>query len=306
MLYAPGAIVASDLDIAQGPYFGGEFLVYLTRKPAVLAYELEVVTVTADPNGEFQDLILTPTPGVTLPSGGVDLQVALRSPILSPIEISLGGAGTNAANNETDLFANFGPPPRSANQSFNFERGTAVDLAPTNGLAKSVENMGILGGNVGAKFGIFQLPELADYTFIGCTTEMEFNTRARIAKGVDCGMESDAFVKRGKTQPGMLSIGSKLKGFMDGLTRFDGAKCTCMMIGLKDGQVLAERLVFTQFVPTIKPKLPEGDGEATLAGEGKFVEQLFFTAPDGGAIVGGMTDSDGDRITDSDGNVILI
>jgi hypothetical protein len=129
-----------------------------------------------------------------------------------------------------------------------------------------------------ATFGIFKLPELSDYTLIGCTSDVSFNTRSRQARGIDCGMETDAFIKRGKTQPGDLSIGGKLKGFAEGLTRFDGLRTTCMLIGVKDGQVTGDRLVFTQWVPNLKARLPEGDGDAMVDAEGKFVEHMFFVA----------------------------
>ncbi len=129
------------------------------------------------------------------------------------------------------------------------------------------------------RFALYALPVLTDYTLIGCVRDFDFNTKSRMAKGIDCGMESDAFVKRGKTQPGEITVGDKLKGFAEGLMRFDGLKCTLMAVGIKDGQVTGDRLVFTQFVPTCKVKLPEGDGEATSDAIGKFVEHLFFVAP---------------------------
>jgi hypothetical protein len=129
-------------------------------------------------------------------------------------------------------------------------------------------------------FAIYQLPNAEDYALVGCTTQKKFNTKSRKPVGIDCGMESDAFVKRGKTGKGELTIDSKFGGIADRLTRFDGAKCTALLVGIKDGMVTTDQLVFTQFVPGVEIDLPDGDGEAVEnAANGKFVEALFFVAP---------------------------
>lgn len=275
MLYVPSAIAAADLDIAQSPYFGGEFGVYMTNVPAVL---IGTIDFTAPAAALYTDNAATSMPAAT------DLQLVATTPVISAANVvvtfaCLDNTGTPIAMNGVATFA---PPSRAANQSSNFGRGIATDLVPAVPGKKytAITSLtSVTAGSANMQLALYQLPVQADYTFIGCTTEIDFNTKSRMAKGVDCGMESDAFVKRGKTQPGELSISSKLKGFMDGMARFDGAKATCMLVGLKDGQDTCDRLVFTQYVQTVKPKLPEGDGEATLAGTGKFVEHLFFVAP---------------------------
>lgn len=137
----------------------------------------------------------------------------------------------------------------------------------------------IVGGGNNQSFRVYQLPAVTDYELIQATMEIDFNTKDRPAKGIDAGMESDFWVKRGKSQPGELSIGSKFRSFTDGMARYSGQKCTCMLLGLKEGQTTVDRLVFTQWVGAIKPKLPEGDGEATQESAGKFVDHLFFIAP---------------------------
>jgi len=87
-------------------------------------------------------------------------------------------------------------------------------------------------------------------------------------------------VKRGKSGKGDLSIDSKFGGMADRLTRFDGAKTTAMLLGIKDGVITTDRLVFTQYTPGVEVDLPDGDGEAMEnAASGKWVEALFFVAP---------------------------
>lgn len=143
----------------------------------------------------------------------------------------------------------------------------------------AVQTPTIVNGGPLQSFRVYQLPQVADYELILATTEIDFNTKDRPAKGIDAGMESDFWVKRGKAMPGDLSIGSKYRSTTDGLQRYSGQKCTAMLVGLKEGAVLNDRLVFAQWVGAVKPKLPDGEGEATMECAGKFVDHLFFVAP---------------------------
>jgi hypothetical protein len=280
MLYVPSSIPAASLDVAAAPYLGGEFNVYLTAVAAILIGE---VNLTAAGAGAYTDNGATAIVAQS-PSTGADLQLVALTPLISTATCIIKLAGLNDAGTPVtqDGTATFAPPARAANQSKTFGRGIATDLVAATkfttitGLALATP---ITGGAANVRFGLFQLPVQADYSLVGCTTDINFNTKSRQAKGIDCGMETDAFIKRGKTQPGELSIGSKLKGFAEGLARFDGLKTTCMLVGLKDGQETCDRLVFTEWVPNIKPRFPEGDGEATIDAEGKFAEHAFFIAP---------------------------
>ena len=117
-------------------------------------------------------------------------------------------------------------------------------------------------------------------TLVGATTEKKFNTKSRAAVGIDIGMEADASIKRGKTKKGELTIDSKFGSMCDGLQRFDGARCTALLVGLKDEVLTEQNLVFTGFIPSVELSAPEGDGEAMAnAATGKFADHLFFVAP---------------------------
>jgi hypothetical protein len=284
MKYLPSAIVDQELDIARAAYFGGEFAVYMSQRQAILLGE---VALTAAGEGTW-----TPNAGASIPATGADLAIVPITPINSEdaVEISLTGHDTTAATPLVVIaHAKFSPPARAGNQSFNFARGFAQDMeqkhtgvgTPTGlfGALDATQTPTIVGGGANQKFRVYILPEATDYELIQATTEIDFNTKDRPAKGIDAGMESDFWVKRGKAQPGELTIGSKFRSFTDGMARYSGQKCTCMLVGLKEGQSLVDRLVFTQWVGAIKPKLPEGDGEATQESAGKFVDHLFFIAP---------------------------
>ena len=281
MLYQPSAIAQTDLDTAEAPYLGGEFAVYLSRMPA---YDCGTVTLTASGSGtNLANVSWTPDISVALPTGGCNLQMVATSELDSPT-----GPCTvvfNVKNDQsvaTTLTFTFTPPARANDQTFNFARGLAVDgvLAAGTYVTQIVGLQSVTNGGRNVTFGVYQLPEASTYNLVGCTTSKKFTTKSRKPVGIDCGMEADAFVKRGKSGKGELTIDSKFGGMTDRLTRFDGAKTTAMLLGIKDGVITTDRIVFAQFVPGVEVDLPDGDGEAMEnAANGKYVEALFFVAP---------------------------
>lgn len=273
MKFTPTAVSTDDLHIAEAPYLGGEFAAYLSNVPAKLQGE---VTLSAPAVGTWEAKA-----GAALPALGADLQLVAITEIRSDVDVVVTLAVTDDASAVATAIATFTAAARAANQSSHFPRGVAVDLVvSTNKKIKTITGLtSVVGGDRNAVFAVYQLPEAADFHLVGCTTSKKFSTKSRQAKGIDCGMEADAFVKRGKTKPGEMSIDSKFGGMHDRLSRFDGKKTTAMLVGIKDGVVLTDRLVFTQFTPSVEVDLPDGDGEAMEnAANGKYVEALFFTA----------------------------
>ena len=277
MLYQPSPIAQVDLDTSEAPYIGGEFAVYLSRVPS---YNVGIVTMQASGTG---NQTWAPNASVSLPSGGCNLQCVATSELNSP-----GGTCavtfnvTNDLNAATTLTFTFNTPLRAADQSATFSRGYAVDgILGAGTYVKAITGLAsVANGNRNVTFAVYQLPNATDYVLVGCTTSKKFNTKARKPVGIDCGMESDAFVKRGKSGKGELTLDSKFGGAAERLTRFDGAKTTAMLLGIKDGVVTTDRIVFVQYVPTVEVDLPDGDGEAVEnAAAGKWVEALFFVAP---------------------------
>lgn len=273
--YLPDGISSADLRIAEAPYFGGEFALYLTPTPALLVGK---IALSAADTG-----VLTLNNAYTLDEAS-DLQVVCTSPLKSAVKpvITLACEDDTSVPATMNGVATFEPPSRAVNQSYRFQRGYAVDLIPaTPGkLFTEVTSLGsVVGGDKLVEFAIYKLPALSEFTLIGCTTDKNFTTKARLPKGVNCGMEADKYMKRGMTQEGILSVTGKLNGFGDGLARFDGELCTAMLVGIKDGQVIGDRLVFIDWTAACKPSLPDQDGESTISAEGKYTEAAFFVAP---------------------------
>ena len=267
MKYLPGSIADANLDVARSAMLGGEFAVYVTAKQAIL---LGQVNLTGTGTGTW-----TPQPGANIESRAAqDLQIVSITPIQStvPVQITLTGHDTTAVTPVAiNLHATFSPPARSGNQSANFGRGFATDLAvassPTNtGLVATIDatqTPTIVGGAINQSFRVYQLPELADYELIDATMDINFNAKDRAAIGIDAGLERDRWVKLGKSLSGELSIGSKFKGFSEGLPRYGGQKCTVMLVALKEQLTTTDHLVFTGWTAANKPKAPEGEGEVT-------------------------------------------
>lgn len=276
-LYNPATVNVQELDILRAPYLGGEFAVYLSH---TAAKHIGSIEMTAEATGSYTDDAATTLTAVT----GDDIQVVCTTPLLSDASCvitlaTLDNTGTPVAMNGVATFA---PPAWVSDQTFNFPRGYATDLVPAVNGKKytSITSLtSITNGSKNSKFDFYVLPALTDYVLVGCTMDIDFNFKSRKALGIDCGMETDAFVKRGKTTPGDLSMSSKLKGIAAGMARFAGSKVTAMLVGLKDGQVIGDRIVFTGYVPGTTINAPEGEGEAVERVEGKFEEVLCFPAP---------------------------
>lgn len=271
-LFLPTAILAEELSIVEAPAFGGEWAVFISHEPTKKLAEIEL---TASGTG-----VLTVNAAQSISAGVRNLQIVATSYLKSAVACSItigvtGGGGT--------MSATFAPPDRVADQSFNFQRGYAQDLVPQSALdvtAVLTSGLVVTGGARNTTFQVFELPDLSSFFLVGCTTDKNFNLKGRTSKGVDCGMETDRYIKRGKTKPAMLTVSQKLASFADGLARVDGGRVTCMLVGIKDGQVTDQRIVFTEWIPSNAVKLPDGDSEAMLeAEEGKYGEALIFVAP---------------------------
>ncbi|HEV2329356.1 MAG TPA: hypothetical protein VGY56_11275 [Verrucomicrobiae bacterium] len=275
MLYLPGSV--TDLETAEGPYLGGEWAVFLSAVPALL---IGTVTFTASGAATY-----AANPGAAIATNGSDLQIVAANFVSSSAAVSIemacmDNSATPIAMNATATFA---PVARAANQTFNFPRGYATDFVPATAgkQVTSITGIGtVTGGSPNSQFRIYQLPQLTDYTLIPYTTDVNFSTRGRAAKGINWGMETDAFIKLGMSKAADLTMSSNFRGFADDLSRFDGQPCTAMLIGLKDGQIIGDRLVFVRYVPNLEIKNPAGEGESMAdASSGKFQELLMFVAP---------------------------
>lgn len=307
MRYTPSTVTQDDLDILKAPYLGGMAQVYFSHTAAVHLAHLDMTNLS---DGTLEDDAATALAG--LPSG-TDVQVVASTPILSDVAVvitMLTKDNTSPTPVAMDGVATFAPPAWVADQTFNFQTGYGVDLIPgTNGatFTELTSLTSVEGGRAGIEFDLYQLPDTAEWIPVACTGDITFNDKSRGARGIDCGLKADAFVVRGKTNPGNLSIRSKLRGVADGLPRFSGSKVTCMIVLRHDDQLLGDRLVFTQFTPTVTYDLPDGDGEAMVNVEGKYVDFLMFVADyqppagTGPSEPAPLMDPEGGTLTDPEG-----
>lgn len=276
MLYRPSAIITAELESAQAPYLGGEWALYFTK---VSAQVVGTITMTAAATGTYVDNTSTVIPGTP----GVDLQLMLSTPLTTgAVECVVTIDGTGATDPTLAGVATFAPPSYVANVSKDFQPGYAVDVTTTAAekyIAGAVTLTSILGGSKGTAFKLYILPVQTDYTLIGCTQDFDFNSKSRKSVEIPCGMDATAYTKSGMSQVGEFSLKSKLRSFADGISRFDGARCTVMAVGLKDGQVTGDRVVLTSALPFAKHTNPEGEGVSMVDISGKFVDVLFFSAP---------------------------
>jgi hypothetical protein len=167
-------------------------------------------------------------------------------------------------------------------QSGQFARGYAVDgvLSAGTSVVSVTDLVSVANGYSGVNFGLYQLPEATDYVLVGTTKEKKISIKSAKAVGIRDGREETAFIKRGVTLVGEVTLDANFVGMASRLTRFTGARTTLMLVGLKDGEITTDRLVFVNYTPNVAVNLGDGDGESMEnAATGLFQDHLFFVAP---------------------------
>lgn len=183
MKYNPAATQATDLDITEATFLGGEFAVMLAEKPAI---NLGLIEMSSSGNGATNIANLasyTPRPGAAISGPAADLAIVASTRLLSAVACTVTFNVVDDLGAPTTASASFVPPARSANQGFNFGRGAAQDLTVASGATRKIASItslqGITGGSRGVEFTVYQLPEFVDYTLVGDTTQKKFNTKSR-------------------------------------------------------------------------------------------------------------------------------
>jgi len=278
--YALPTVSQADYEVVQAPYIGGNFAVLISPDAAVHLGDLTWDGTTAS----YKDNVTS-----ALPVGGADVQVACDVPVLS----SNGSAptvtmackdnsGTPADMNGTVTLS---PPGYAFDQSKHFQPGYAVDLIPATTGKLFTQVVGPAPSNpvqntkAGAKWRFYQLPELSGYTLVGGTEDINFNPKSREPKSVASGTNRSEWSVFGMTQEPDVTFTAKFRGFGELPARVDGRRCTLMLLGLKDGQLTGDRVVFTGVVLNMKFRAPAGDGEVTVECTGKYRDVLYFPAP---------------------------
>lgn len=274
--FVPSSVDVADLGIAQAPFFGGEFAVYLSAKPC---YRIGTIDLTAAGTGTYTD---DPTTSITaVNASGADLQVMAESDIISPGgQFSCWIMGTNASDAVCSGVARFSPPSWVYNQSYDFQQGYAVDVDAGVNKFKTVTGVALIqNGAKNMKLKVLMLPALTDFSLVGCSTGSDFTDNARPSKAIPCGMKGNAFTKKGRSEQATLKISSNLISFGDGLGRMSGKRCTAMLVGLKEDAVITDRLVFTEYIPRVSPKIGEGDNTSSVDADGNYTDCAYFIAP---------------------------
>lgn len=273
--YQPTTVAAADYNIARRPTLGAEMDVYLSSSEVV---EIGRYEMLAAGSGEWTSDAVN---AAVLSADPSDLQVVVQAEVRSSAPVVVTVVGTDQNDAAITATATLSPPGWVTNQSYSFPEGYAKDLTPTVGgkMFKTITSVTFTNGARGGKFRIYKLPALTSFTLVGFTTGGDFTTKSRPPKPIADKLDGSAVVKFGRSEPGTLSLTAKYLSVGDGLQRFAGRRCTAMAIIEKEEQLITERLIFGNYVPNVRPSMPEGDGDATAGGEGMFEVFAAFVAP---------------------------
>lgn len=271
----PTDISAADLQIALDPEIGGEIKVYASYDPWVIAGQL------TQPEENSGVLALEATFDN---NADRDFQVVVdRTGMRSDVELVISLNVRFADSTDGVAEATFAVPARSHNQKFSVGQGTAVDLIGTgDDSAKKVKQIlgvaSVVGGEAGNRFQIVAVPDEDKFFLIGCTDEAGLTLPLGASLAIACGLNASAHVKRGRGEPGQLTVTEKYVDYMHGLGRLNGHFCTAKVEAYKDERVLTERIVVHKWKPMASPSAGEGDDTVTAQAQGNFQEFAVFTA----------------------------
>lgn len=225
---------------------------------------------------------LTSTAGYSAPEGGLDMVVRCANGVRSAGALILTFGVTFDDTTTGSATATFTPPSWAKDQSFNFPQGFAVDLIGTGGdSAKKIATVdsltSITNGGGGNRFEILSLPDPAeDYFEIACVKDNSPTLPVTRSVAIPCRYDGSSDVKKGRSEPGALSMASRYNTGGDGLLRLNGHSVSVMTEVWKEDQVLTERYVYENWRPRANPKSGDGDDEAEVTAEGMFERFCIF------------------------------
>lgn len=280
--YNLGTIQTADYEQAQGPYIGGHWQLLVSLSPSVLIGTLDWDGTTAT---------YTDNPTSVLPAAptGADLQIVCGERLVSsdgsaPV-IAFAGMDNTATPVAMQGSATFAPPGYALDQSKVFQAGWAMDLVPaTNGklftaITGPAASTPVLHAKAGARFLLYQLPDITTYTLVGGMENPSWSSKARTPHDIADGTNASAWTVMGMTQAGSFEFSALCRGFGEMPARLDGAKCTAMLVAMKDGVLKGDRAVFTGVGINMSCEGGTGDGNSMWKVTGKFRDQLLFVAP---------------------------
>lgn len=274
MRYQIDPIAAGDLPVARSKTISAEYVQKVnydgwTDVAAVLMQNPASGTLSA-------------SPGYVAPSGGLDMQVRCANGVVSAGALVLTFGVTFADATSGAATATFVPPSWAKDQTYNFPQGHAVDLIGTAGnTAKKINTVNTLtsisNGDSGNRFEILSLPDpLTDYFEIACMKSCDPKLPVTKSVAIPCRYDGSSDVKKGRSEPGSLSVTSRYNTGGDGLLRLNGQAVTAMTEVWKEDQILTERYVYERWRPMANPKIGDGDAEAEVTAEGMFERFCIF------------------------------
>lgn len=274
MRYQIAPISSADLAVAKQKTIGAEYIAKINYDGWTDVASILMQNPTSG--------TLAASAGFVAPGAGLDVVVRCQGGVrsLGPLAITL--AVTFADTTTGSAVATFTPPSWSKDQTFNFPQGFAVDLIGTGGSsAKKIASVdgltSITNGASGNRFELIALPDVStDYVEIACMKSADPKLNVTKSVAIPCRYDGSSDVKKGRSEPGSLTVVSRYNIYGDGLLRLNGQAVTAELEVWKEDQVLTERYLFEHWRPMANPKIGDGDAETDVTAEGMFERFCIF------------------------------
>jgi hypothetical protein len=268
--FTPAAIDSGLYNLAQTPVLGGEVQVWLSTGASRLLGTAMVTSTDGSVTVSWRQNLLptigTPGPIAAVAAGGGIVQSAADT-------ITYAG-----------LTGSFTPCGWTANQTFGFPTGRAVELtgtysAPT---VSSVPTFSLTAGTgiqTGSWIDFIELPALSTFVLAGQTTDRRVTVPSRNTKAIAAGMYEAFWTTPGIIKTGNLAVTGLNQGYDEGLLRFAGVKCQAMLVPMREGRTITARSVCLDWTGSAETPYGSGESESTVSLTGMFNRMCSFVAP---------------------------
>lgn len=273
------AIPASDYKAAQRPEIGVDS--YIGRFSPFVPVHIATIRFTAAAVATME------TTGNTIPAGfylgcrafgnGLQGDIAPNA-ALTPVAITV--AATLAGSVSDSLVATFASPAWSLKSVNRYPKFTTRDFIPVtaNNAALAVTTLGTLtsvaGGSAGSVVQIWAFPPATSYFLIECIEDKNGGPPPDQIVPIACGRNPQEHTAQGRAEVQELEITMPYKGYMEQLSRFQGAKGTFAIEVRKDDQAFTQVELYGGYIPAMNhPR--GGENDTVVATFAAPFEQFF-------------------------------
>lgn len=268
----PSDLAAVNYPAALHPIMGYEEQLYFTSLPSADLGTLEIGGLNS---GTFTASV---PDAAILSAQPMEVLCMLKNPLNSAGGFRVTVLGTDQNNAALSGTAYFQPPGYSNNANIVFPVTWASEVEIGTGkYFKTITSVipWCLADATAVKVELFGIPAISNMIKVPCKVSIEYTPKVPEGHEIQCGRDMSAFVVEGEIPVGMLTVTAKVPNESDGLSRFNGLRCTGVIKRLANDQIPTGHTFLTGLILKSKKSIPEGVETSTYSADGKFENSMM-------------------------------